>query len=61
MVEQDEPTVVAYRRADQGFQREVYQGLEAVVELPEIGCERPLAEIYDRVKFGPELREEEED
>ncbi|MBX3167854.1 MAG: Uma2 family endonuclease [Candidatus Eremiobacteraeota bacterium] len=61
MVEQDEPTVVAYRRSDQGFERKVYQGLEAVIELPEIGCELPLAEIYDRVEFGPEPEEDDED
>lgn len=54
MVEQDEPAVIAYRRCEQGFEREVYQGLEAVVGLAEIGCELPLAEVYDRVEFGPE-------
>ncbi|MBX3172314.1 MAG: Uma2 family endonuclease [Candidatus Eremiobacteraeota bacterium] len=45
MVEQEEPRILVDRRADQGFQREVYEGLEA---------ERPLAEIYERITFGPE-------
>lgn len=61
MIEQDEPAVIAYRRSDQGFEREVYQGLEAVIPLPEIDCELPLAEIYDRVEFGAEPGEDDED
>jgi Uma2 family endonuclease len=60
---QDEPAVVvevasrvvAYRRSDGGFVREVYAGLSAVVPLPEIGCDVPLAEIYDGMQFGPDL------
>lgn len=60
MVEQDEPTVVAYRRCEQGFEREVHQGLEAVIGLPEIGCDLPLAEIYERVEFGPEPEDDED-
>jgi hypothetical protein len=35
--------------------REVYAGLSAVVPLPEIGCDLPLAEIYDGMQFGPDL------
>lgn len=61
MIEQDEPTVIAYRRSDQGFEREVYHGLEAVIGLPEIDCHLPLAEIYDRVEFGTEPGEDGED
>lgn len=61
MVEQDEPTVIAYRRCDQGFEREVYQGLEAVIALPEIQCELALAEIYDRVEFGTESGEDDQE
>lgn len=61
LVEQDEPIVVVYRRSDQGFQREVYQGLESVIELPEIGCQLPLSEVFDRVEFGPEPEDEDDD
>lgn len=61
MIEQDEPTVIAYRRSDQGFEREVYQGLETMIRLPEIDCELPLAEIYERVEFGPEPEDEDDD
>jgi Uma2 family endonuclease len=55
LVEQAAPRVVAYRRSDGGFVREVYAGLSAVVPLPEIGCDLPLAEIYDGMQFGPDL------
>jgi Uma2 family endonuclease len=51
MAEQDEPLVVAYRRGEHGFVREVHAGLTAVVPLPEIGAELPLTEIYDGIRF----------
>jgi Uma2 family endonuclease len=54
VVEQDSPDVVAFRRTDTGFVQEAHTGLDAVLPLPEIGTELPLAEIYDRVAFLPE-------
>ncbi len=54
LVEQNEALVVTLRRTDQGFVREKYQGMQAVIPLPEIEAELPLAELYDRVRFGPE-------
>ena len=51
LVEQDETAVIAYRRTEQGFVREVYTGRDAMLPLPEIGIELPLSEIYDRVEF----------
>jgi Uma2 family endonuclease len=54
LVEQDEPTVVAYRRTETGFVREVYEGREAVVPLGEIEATLPLAEVYEAVDFTPE-------
>jgi Uma2 family endonuclease len=53
MIEQEEPRVVAFRRTDSGFVREVYTGLDAVLPLPEIGIDLPLAEIYDGIVFVP--------
>lgn len=58
LIEQDEPLVIAHRRGDQGFAREAYEGLEAVVPLPEIGAELPLAELYQRVDFSSESSSE---
>ncbi len=54
LVEQESPLVVAYRRSDNGFDREVYEGLETTLRLPEIQCELPLADAYDGVEFAPE-------
>jgi hypothetical protein len=50
--------VVAFRRTDGGFVREVYEGLDAVLPLGEIGIDLPLAEIYEAVEFVPEPEEE---
>lgn len=60
LVEQDEPAVVAYRRTDQGFVREVYTQMSDVIPLSEIGSDLPLAEIYERVEFTPEVEEDDE-
>jgi Uma2 family endonuclease len=54
VVEQESAAVVVHRRTDQGFVREVYQGLDAVLPLADITTELPLSEIYERVEFTPE-------
>ena len=54
MVETTHAAVIAYRRTDQGFVREDYTGLDAVVPLPEIEADLPLTEAYERVEFDPE-------
>lgn len=50
LVEPDLARIVVLRRQAAGFVREVHAGLAAVVPLPEIGCELPLAEVYDGVE-----------
>lgn len=59
LVEQETPAVVAYRRTEHGFAREVYEGLAAVLALPEVEIDLPLAEIYEAVEFTPEPEEGE--
>jgi Uma2 family endonuclease len=59
LIEQETPQVIAFRRTEHGFVREIYQGLEAVLPLPEINVELPLAEIYETVAFAPEPVEDE--
>lgn len=59
LVEQDEPALIVYRRGIEGFVREDYEGVEAVLPLPELETELPLAEIYERVTFVPEKAPEE--
>ena len=54
LVEQESAAVVVYRRTEQGFVREVYLGLDAILPLAEIEAELPLAEIYEGVQFLPE-------
>jgi Uma2 family endonuclease len=61
LVEQEFPAVTALRRTEQGFVPEVYKGLDAVIPLPEIGVDLPLAEIYQRVNLLPEADEEGSD
>jgi Uma2 family endonuclease len=60
LVEQDSATVVLFRRSDTGFTREVYSGFDAVMPLPEIGIELPLAELYDGVEFVAEAEVHED-
>jgi len=57
LVEQEMAVVVAFRRTERGFVREVYEGLEAVLPLPELGTNLPLAELYEGVEFIPEADE----
>ena len=40
---------VVYRRGDAGFAREVFVGRDAVIPLPEVGCELRLADVYANV------------
>jgi Uma2 family endonuclease len=60
LVEQEAPLVTVFRRTETGFVREVHQGLDAVIPLPEIDIVLPLAEIFAGVEFAPEPGEEEE-
>jgi Uma2 family endonuclease len=57
LLEQDTASAIVYRRTEQGFIPEVYNGQDAIIPLPEIDIELPLAEIYDRVEFLPERDE----
>ncbi|HUY36411.1 MAG TPA: Uma2 family endonuclease [Pirellulales bacterium] len=59
LIEQDAPAVVVFRRTEHGFLREVYQELDAVLSLPEIEIDLPLAEIYESVEFSAEPEEDE--
>jgi Uma2 family endonuclease len=54
LAEQELPGVVAFRRTENGFVREVHEGLDAVLPLPEIGTELPLSDVYEGVEFVPE-------
>ena len=49
-----------FRRTAQGFVREVYEGLDAIIPLGEIDAALPLAEVYEGVEFTPEPGEDAE-
>ena len=51
MVEPEEPVVVIFRRTEQGFAREVVEGVTSTVTLPGIGVELPLEEAYQGVEL----------
>lgn len=57
LVEQESARVTAYRRTDQGFVPEIYEGLAAVIPLAEIDAELPLAAIFEGVEFVEESSE----
>lgn len=50
-IEQSCPEVVIERRTVTGWELEIVKGLDAVVSLPTVQVELPLAEIYEDVVF----------
>jgi Uma2 family endonuclease len=42
------------RQPDESWLLKAYAGLEAVLSIPSIGCELPLADIYDQVEWPEE-------
>lgn len=54
LVEQEMPRATVFRRTGNGFVREVYEGLDSVLPLTEVGITLPLAEVYKRVEFVAE-------
>ena len=59
LVEQEAPAMVVFRRTPQGFVREVYAGLDAVLPLGEIDTSLPLSEIYAGAEFTPEAPDDD--
>lgn len=54
LIDQDSPSVVIYRRQENGFGREIVTGLEASIELPYHRITLPFARIYRHVSFAAE-------
>jgi Uma2 family endonuclease len=57
LLEQERAAAVVFRRTEQGFVRETYEGLDAVIPLGEIETSLLLREVYDGVEFAPETDE----
>ena len=51
LVMQDHPRVEAYVRRDEEWIYKGFTGLDAVIEVPDLGLSLPLAEIYRGVTF----------
>ena len=55
LVAQDKPHIERFaRQSNDQWLFTATSGLESVVELSSVGCRLSLAEIYDKVQFGPE-------
>ncbi|WP_367870382.1 Uma2 family endonuclease [Luteolibacter sp. Populi] len=53
LVDSERPYVLAHRRRGEGgFAGEEWQGLDAVIPLPEIEAELALADLYERIAFA---------
>ncbi len=53
LLESNAMAALVYRRKEEGFSRETYEGSDAVIPLPEIECDLSLAEAFAQVEFLP--------
>ncbi len=60
LAEPSSAAAIVYRRIDSGFDRELYLGHDAIIELPEIDCRLALADLYEHVEFPAPLSDDEE-
>lgn len=51
ILEQHMPLAIVMRRTPHGFLREIYEGVEAVINLPCLACTIELREIYAGIEF----------
>ena len=55
LIAQDEPYVERFvRQSNDAWLLTVLKGTTAILELPSLGCQLPLSEIYEDVAFTPE-------
>ncbi len=57
-LEQHQPIAIVMRRTDGGFLRECFEGIEATIDLPFLGCSLSLRESYDGIEFTAECVQE---
>ena len=51
VIDQFQPLVEVDTRQESGWHSQEYAGMDAVVPLPALGCELPLAEVYAGIQF----------
>ncbi|QDU53947.1 Uma2 family endonuclease [Aeoliella mucimassa] len=52
VLETESPCVTVHRRTSEGFEIELYEGIDAVIPLSTIEAEVPLQDLYERVQFA---------
>ena len=61
VIETKLPRVVVHRRGPDGaFSAELYEGIDGVIALDDVGCSLRLAELYERVDFAAAAEPEPE-
>jgi Uma2 family endonuclease len=60
ILEQHTPFAIVMRRTATGFLRETCEGTESTIDLPFIGCELSLCDIYEGVEFTATCVQESE-
>ena len=58
MFEQELPAAIVYQRTPNGFERTMYDAPDATIDLPEIGVQLALANVYRQINFVREPVEE---
>ena len=53
IVEQESRALTVWRRVGESWRNELVEGADAILALPEIECEIPLAEIYEGIDEVP--------
>lgn len=51
LIETLKPQALLYRRGAEGWEIETFEGVEAVIDLPDIGASLTMADIYDGLTF----------
>jgi Uma2 family endonuclease len=51
-LEQDQPIATVMRRSEEGFLRDVVEGLSSTIDLPQLDCSLPMTEIYRGIRFA---------
>ncbi len=51
VIDQQQPLVELYERQVVAWQSRAYAGLDAVIPLPSLSCDLPLAEVYAGISF----------
>jgi hypothetical protein len=51
VLEQHQPIALVLRRTSDGFANETFQGIHSRIELPFLGCNLTMADIYKGIEY----------